>query len=179
MSTYVAMLRGINVGGQQKMSMADLRALFVGLGHTDVATYIQSGNVIFTSRSNKASSLARASEEQIADRLGLAVTVLLRTRDQLGEVIDGNRFIRRGVDPAKLHVTFLAGALDAARPTDIAAHGFKPDEFMTGRHEVYLHCPNGYGRTKLNNAFWERRLGLQATTRNWNTVVKLFELAST
>ena len=171
------MLRGINVGGQNKVNMADLQALFVALGHSDVTTYIQSGNIIFTSPANSPSDLARGIEEQIARDLGLTVTVLLRTKDELAQVIEGNPFIRQGTDRAKLHVTFLADAPDPALVRHVDVHHAEPDEFRVLSREIYLHCPQGYGRTKLNNAFWERRLGVVATTRNWNTVTRLFQLA--
>ena len=178
MNTYIAMLRGINVSGHKKIKMQDLQALFVALGHADVSTYIQSGNIIFKSPADSPSQLAGAIEERIAQDLGLAVTVLLRTKDELAQVIDGNPFVRQGIDPARLHVTFLAAAPDPALVHRVDVHNAEPDEFRVLGREIYLHCPQGYGRTKLNNAFWERRLGVAATTRNWNTVTRLFQLAS-
>jgi len=156
--------------------MSDLRGLFVDLGHEDVTTHIQSGNVIFRARSAKPAGVVGDIEGRIADDLGLDVTVLLRTPADLDRVIAGNPFSGRA-DPSKLHVTFLAdvpGRSSAGAPEAPAG----PDEFeITGR-EVYVHAPGGYGRSKLNNTFFEKRLGVPATTRNWNTVTKLSELAS-
>jgi uncharacterized protein (DUF1697 family) len=172
------MLRGINVSGHKKIKMEDLQALFVALGHSDVSTYIQSGNIIFTSPADSPSHLARAIEERIAQDLGFAVTVLLRTKDELAQVIASNPFLRQGTDPAKLHVTFLADAPDPELVRRADEYNAEPDEFRVLGREIYLHCPQGYGRTKVNNAFWERRLGVVATTRNWNTVTRLFQLAS-
>ncbi len=178
MNTYVSLLRGINLGGQRKIKMEDLQALFVALGHSQVTTYIRSGNIIFKSSANSPSKLARGIEERIARDLGLAVTVLLRTSDELAQVVEDNPFIRQGTDPTKLYVTFLADAPDPAVVGQLEVQNRQPDEFRVLGREIYLHCPQGYGRTKLNNAFWERRLGTAATTRNWNTVTKLLELAT-
>ena len=175
MGTYVAMLRGINVGGKNKIKMADLQALFVGLGHADVITYIQSGNVVFKSPTKSTSALASAIEQRIAHELGMDVAILLRTKAELGKVLARNPFT--DVDLARVHVTFLAGKPQAALVRGLDEHRSPPDEFRIVDREVYVYCPTGYGNTKLNNAFWERRLKTPATARNWNTVTKLFELA--
>ena len=175
MGAYVAMLRGINVGGKNKIKMPELQALFVGLGHADVVTYIQSGNVVFTSRAKGAPRLASAIEKQIARDFGLEIPVVLRTKAELAKVIAGNPFAN--ADLAKVHVTFLAQKPPAALVRALDGHSAEPDEFRVVGREIYLHCPKGYGNTKLNNTFWERRLKTAATARNWNTVTKLFELA--
>src|ERR1700675_2539002 len=108
MTTFVAMLRGVNVGARNKIKMADLEALFVGLGHTAVVTYIQSGNVVFKSRSKSSTALARGIEARITRDLGLDVRVLVRTHDELAKVARANPFLKSGADRARLHVTFLA-----------------------------------------------------------------------
>ena len=176
MITYVAMLRSVNVAGRT-IRMDALRELFVALGHVDVATYIQSGNVIFRSPERVAADLVGDITARIGRDLGTDVSVLLRTGEHLSEVVRANPFPARGADPARLHVTFLADPVDAARFGNIDPSAFGPDEFCDAQREVYLHCPNGYGTSKLNNAFWERRLQTVATTRNWNTVNKLSHLA--
>lgn len=176
-NTHIAMLRGINVSGQNKIKMDDLRALMVRLGLTDVSTYIQSGNVIFTSPVNSSSDLAGDIEQRIAADLGLRVTVLLRAQDELANIIETNPFLPQGSDPAHLHVTFLTNPADRALLDRLDVPNTAPDEYRVRGHEIFLHCPRGYGRTKLNNAFWERRLRVAATTRNWNTVSKLLTLA--
>jgi uncharacterized protein (DUF1697 family) len=178
MTTYVALLRGINVGGRTKVGMDDLRRLFVALGHADVKSYVQSGNVLFSSPVEESSRLADDIQRRIARDLGVTVTVLLRTRDDLAYVVANNPFLSRETDLAKLHVTFLADAPDHERVARLDTPSGGPDEFSLAGREVYLHCPRGYGRTKLNNAYLERRLGVAATTRNWNTVTKLCDLAS-
>jgi uncharacterized protein (DUF1697 family) len=175
--TYVSMLRGVNVSGQNKIAMGDLRATFVGLGHSDVQTYIQSGNVISTSRSTRPLEVASAIEKRIERDCGLAVKVVVRTKEELALVLRDNPFLGKGTDPTKLHVTFLADRPDPTLVSQVEEHKEPVDEFGVGTREVYLHCPAGYGRTKLNNAFWERRLRVAATTRNWKTVTTLLVLA--
>jgi uncharacterized protein (DUF1697 family) len=175
MAVYVAMLRGINVSGKHKIKMADLQSLFVELGHTDVVTYIQSGNVVFRGPAQRASTLTSAIEQRITHDFGFEVPVVIRTKAELAKVIDANPFA--GHDLTKVHVTFLAQKPPAALVRVLADHRSPPDEFAVVGREVYLHCPAGYGNTKLNNSFWERKLEVGATTRNWNTVKKLFELA--
>jgi uncharacterized protein (DUF1697 family) len=167
---YVALLRGINLGARNKIAMPELTRLFVDLGYADVTTYIQSGNVVF--KADKA--LPADIEQSIADKLGLDVAVLLRTKDELAALAAANPFLGRNTDLTKLHATFLAGAAggELSVPTGETA------ECALGDQVVYLYCPDGYGRTRLNNAFIERRLGVVATTRNWRTVTKLCELAS-
>jgi uncharacterized protein (DUF1697 family) len=174
--SYVCLLRGVNVSGRRRVDMKSLRELFVGLGHRDVTTYVQSGNVVFTGRKASPATLARTIEKQIANDLDVDVTALVRTADELADVAGANPFLDAGADPASLHVTFLADKPDGARLDSVDPSGFSPDEFHVRGREIYLRCPNGYGRTKLNNAFWERRAGVAATTRNWKTVTKLREL---
>jgi uncharacterized protein (DUF1697 family) len=174
---YVAMLRGINVAGKNMIKMSDLHALFVGLGHADVATYIQSGNVVFTSRTKSAPALVSAIEQRIARDFEVDVAVVLRTKAELAKVIAGNPFVRARADLAELHVTFLAKKPEAALVRALDGQSAGPDEFRVLGREIYLRCPSGYGTTKLNNTFWERRLKTAATTRSWKTVTKLFDLA--
>lgn len=176
MRVYVAMLRGINVSGKNTIKMSDLQALFVGLGHTDVITYIQSGNVVFRSSAKTAAALESAIERRIERELGFKVPVVIRTKPELAKVIAANPF--GGLDISKVHVTFLAQKPDAALVRVLADHQSPPDEFRIVAREVYLYCPEGSGNSKLNNAFWERKLKVRATARNWNTVTKLLDLAA-
>jgi uncharacterized protein (DUF1697 family) len=179
LTSYIAVLRAINLGARNKISMADLRALFVDLGAKDVQTYVQSGNVVFTSSLGSPAKLVEAIEAAIRDRLGLSITVLVRTRDELQQVVDGNPLLGGGRDIANLYVTFLAEVPASDRVAELEAQTFGPDEVQViGRH-VYLHCPTGYGRSKLSNTFLERRLAVAATNRNWRTVTSLAALART
>ena len=174
-STYVALLRGINLGARNKVAMVDLRALMEALGAADVTTYLQSGNVVFKSAGRRG-ELAAVLEEGLRRDLGVDVKVLVRTRRALERVVGGNPFARR--DVKALHVTFLDGKPQAARVKRLDPRRSEPDEFRIVGQEVYLHCPNGYGRSKLSNAYFEKELGVPATTRNWKTVTALAELAS-
>ena len=176
MTTYVAMLRGINVSGRNKLPMEDLRALLVAGGAKEVRTYIQSGNAVFTSRRSP-STLVDTLESDLESALGNKVPVLLRTIDELEAVIDANPFVARGEDQKGLHVTFMGQAPTAAALASVEGKRADADEFQViGRH-VYLFCPHGYGTTKLTNTFFEKKLGSPATTRNWKTVTTLVALA--
>lgn len=179
MTRYVALLRGINLGGRARIGMGDLRQLFTDLGHADVTTYLQSGNVVFTSTDGEPSRLARDIEQRISSDLDVATTILLRTADDLARVVAASPYASREPDLTKLHVTFLLDTPADARTARITAPSGESAEFWLAGREAYLHCPDGYGRTKLNNAFFERHLGVAATTRNWRTVTKLHDLTST
>ncbi|MDQ3890843.1 MAG: DUF1697 domain-containing protein [Actinomycetota bacterium] len=178
LGTYVALLRGINVGGRTTVSMADLRMLFLALGSEDVTTYVQSGNVVFKFPLASPAELAPPIEAEIRRRLDLSVKVVVRTGAQLARVVADNPFAADGLDPGKLHVAFLAESPDPARVHALEAKPVERDEFRVVGEEVYLHYPSGYGKTKLTNAFLEKQLAVAATTRNWRTTTKLAELAN-
>jgi uncharacterized protein (DUF1697 family) len=177
LTTYVALLRGINLGQRNKVSMADLRELFTSLGAEDVATYVQSGNVVFRS-GERPEVLVSAVEGRLERDLGLSVAVLLRTHAEMARVVSGTPFGRGEYDPAKLHVTFLAERPDRARVAKLDPKAAEHDEFRVVGKEVHLYCPQGYGRSKLTNAYFEKQLGVAATTRNWKTVTSLAELSA-
>ena len=177
MMTYVALLRGINVGGRSRVVMADLRKLFEDLGHADVRTYVQSGNVIFRAADEQPAMLERAIEARIEDVMGASTTVLLRTAAEVARVASNNPYLGREDDVSKLHVTFLAAEPAPERAARLVPPPGQPEELALVGREVYLLYPNGYGRSKLTNAYIERRLGVAATNRNWNTVTKLRDLA--
>lgn len=176
MPTYAAILRAINVSGRNKITMPALRDAFVALGYDDVVTYIQSGNVVFRTRSPRA-GLGAAIEGCIAREFGQSVTAVLRSAKELADIVANNPFVgRRGIDRAHLHVTFLASSPARAAVSALSVPS-GADELIVAGKNVYVYAPGGYGRTKLNNTFVERRLGV-ATTRNWNTVTKLSELTA-
>lgn len=176
MRTYAALLRGVNVG-KNKLAMTDLRSLLTDLGGQDVRTYLQSGNAVFGHATTDLAHLARAIEDGLAGS-GVSSKVLLRTGEQLAGVLAGNPYLSREPDPVKLHVTFLAEAPDAERVEQLQVPAGETAVFHLAGKEVYLHCPDGYGRTKLTNSFFESRLGAVATTRNWRTVTALTELTA-
>jgi uncharacterized protein (DUF1697 family) len=179
MITMISMLRGINIGSQNKIRMHDLRKLYVMLGLVNVVTYIQSGNVVFNCAEEAAAQIAGRIEAEISRAFGLGVHVLIRDAADLQRVLEGIPFLKqRNENPAALYVTFLSEIPTASVLQKLAAPKDGMDEYFISGKEVYVFCPNGYGRTKLNNTFFERKLGVFATTRNWKTVMALYEMAS-
>lgn len=154
--------------------MKALKAVFEDLGLSDVTTYVQSGNVVF--KADEAPAPKRL-EDAIEGEFGIDVTVLLRSSREMGAVVERNPFFQAGADRSRLHVTFLAEEPGKDALADVDTAKFEPDEFRLAGRELFLHLPNGYGRSKLSNDFFERRLRMRATTRNWNTVTKLLELS--
>jgi len=173
------MLRGINVGGQKKIKMAELKELYESLDLVNVKTYIQSGNVIFDSAEQDAAKLVELIEAEIERIFGYAVSVFIRDSQDFQRIIDNNPFLdEREEDPAKLHVTFLYNPPDEANLSNLAVPSNETGEFIIGDREIFLFCPDGYGRTKLSNNFFERKLAVPATTRNWKTVITLHKMAN-
>ena len=177
MTTWVALLRGINVAGKNLLPMTDLARLFEEAGCAGVRTYIQSGNVLFTANRARAEKLPGLIAGGIADRFGYRIPVLLRTAADLGETIGNNPFLQAGAPENWLHVLFLARQPDAGRVATLDPLRSPSDTFAVRGREIYLQCPNGAGGTKLTNAYFDSRLATISTGRNWRTVLKLFELA--
>jgi uncharacterized protein (DUF1697 family) len=184
MTAMTALLRGVNVGGRNRLPMAELRTLVETLGFGSVQTYVQSGNLVFTG-SGSPTKVAASLEAGISDTFGLEVPVIVRTARQLARILGANPFAGPGVDPRTLHVTFLDGSPTPERAAGLAetasdAHqvaSFGDDRFEAAGTDIFLHCPGGYGTTKLNNTFFEHRTGRVATTRNWRTVTTLAAMA--
>lgn len=177
MNTYVALLRGINLGNRNKVGMPELEEVFVALGHSAVCSHLRSGNIVFVGADTDPTRLAGEIEAAIRDRLRVSTRVLLWDAAEFRALAEANPFAARGAEPTMLHVTFLAERPDPARAVERAMPDAHPDEFAVHGRCVYLCCPNGYGRTKLSNAFWERRFGVAATTRNWRTVTTLLAMS--
>lgn len=175
MAIFISLLRGINVGGQRNVPMAELREVYSAAGLRKVKTYIQSGNVIFESPETEEAALVSGLEGQIAASFGFPVSVVIRNLEEWRRLARRHPF-SEGADPAHLHVACLAEEPGANAVRDLAAVDARGDRFKVVGREVYLHCPNGMARTKLNNATLERKLGTAATMRNWKTVGKLLEL---
>jgi uncharacterized protein (DUF1697 family) len=175
-TVYVALLRGINVGGRAVLPMADLRRVATGCGFGDVQTYIQSGNLVFTS-SAPATTVATELGRAIAAEGGPKPGVAVRSHAQLAAVVAGNPYLDRSTDPKQLHVAFV---VEGARPhavDDLDLARFEPDELTVAEGETYLFLPNGMGRSKLAEVLG-RQQGADATVRNWRTVTKLLDLAT-
>jgi uncharacterized protein (DUF1697 family) len=177
MATFIALLRGINVGGNP-LKMEKVRELWAKLGFGNVRTYVQSGNVVFESKDSPSKALAKI-QRTLVGQTRLPVPVMLRTPVELKKVIARNPFLKRpGIDHSKLHVTFLETAGRKGAAKTLSAFDFGEDEFHCAGREVYLHCPNGCAESKLTNARLEKAFGVRATTRNWNTVNALDQMAS-
>lgn len=176
MTVYVALLRGVNVGGHNKLPMASLRASATECGFGEVETYIQSGNAVFTSRLGTA-KVATSLHDAILAETGVDSRVAVRTAGDLANVVIDNPFLARGVDAKLLHVSFLyeesVPTLDA-----VDAPLYAPDEVEVIGAHAYLHTPNGLGRSKIATEPMIRKLGIQGTTRNWRTVTTLAEMAA-
>ena len=176
METFVALLRGINVGGKRKLPMAELKSLLSSLGFEDVVTYIQSGNVVFRGPRGDARELATGIEERITQVVGLDVAVMLRSPAKLAAIVSGNPF-HDETDRSSLHVVFLDRAPENEAAARLDPQRSPPDELSLRGAEIYLRLPNGSARTKLTLDYFERTLDARATARNWTTVNKLLELA--
>ena len=173
----MALLRAVNVGGRNRIAMADLRELLEGLGYGEVRTHLQSGNAVFTAAGAPSpEQLAREIEGALAAEIGLAAKVLVRTRAELERAIAANPLLEVAGDRSRLLVTFLSDAPDLEAVAELAPAEFEPDVFAVGEREIYAWYPDGVRATRLSNAFWERRLEVVATGRNWNTVTRLLEL---
>lgn len=174
---YVALLRGINVGGKNVIAMDALAEIFAAAGCGEVRTYIQSGNVVFRASSTVAARVAGAVTKHIERRLGRCVPVVLRTAEELARAARANPFLRaRGVATEALHVVFLSDEPSARAVAALDPRRSPPDEFRVSGREIYLACPNGIARTKLTNAWFDGALATTSTMRNWRTVLKLVEL---
>ena len=169
----VALLRGINVGGRGKLPMADLRTIVEGVGHTDVSTYIQSGNVVFRARARSTAKVADELEKAIAAEASVAPAVVVRTAVELQATRDADPFIARGDDPATVHLTFFRDA--APDPGDLSSYA--PDTAVAIGRELHLSMPNGLGRSKLAAAL-DRSIAPGGTSRNWRTFTTLLEMAT-
>jgi uncharacterized protein (DUF1697 family) len=168
---YVGLLRGVNVGGRNKVSMAELRALFESLGYGEVRTFIQSGNVIFAA---DGPVTAKAIESAIAARFNIAVAVVLRTPGELERIVRDNPFTR--ADPSNLHVGFMTQRPSADVVAALDHERFRPELFAVKGAELYFWLPDGMARTKLPS-YLDRQLRTPTTIRNWRTLNKLVELA--
>ncbi|MDN3669388.1 DUF1697 domain-containing protein [Echinicola jeungdonensis] len=176
METKIAILRGINVGGKRKLRMADLKNMLTNLGLSGIQTYIQSGNVIFQSNTDN-QKLADILEKSIKENFDYEVPVIVRSSKELEKSIQGNPFFDENADINKLHLVFLKEKPSEANRQEVETDNFAPDRFAISDKDVFLFCEGKYHETKLSNAFFEKKLKVGATTRNWKTVLKLHELA--
>ncbi len=174
----IALLRGINVGGKNRLPMKDLAAMFVDAGCDDVRTYIQSGNVLFRTEPTRGEDIPSLISASILSHFGYQVPVVARGARELEAIVQANPFVEGGAETDKLHVVFLADLPDAEHVGALDPDRSPPDEFAVRGREIYLHCPNGLARSKLTNSYFDSRLSTISTMRNWKTVRKLLELAA-
>lgn len=178
MTAVISMLRSVNVGGNNMIKMEALRALYTSIGLRDAQSYIQSGNVVFRTDRKEIAPLAKKIEDAIEDKFGFRPPVVLRTVQELREVVAKNPFAKRsGIAPGKLLVSFLMSDPAAADRELLRKMKFDPEELHLGSRHLYIYFPNGQGKTKLNYKTIDKTLKTSGTGRNWNSVLKLLEMA--
>ena len=175
--SQIALLRGVNVGGKNRIAMQDLAAMFEAAGCTDVRTYIQSGNVVFSVSAARAKGVRPAVERALSAKLGNAITVVLRTRAEWNAAIEANPHLVPNADLKQIYVAFMADKPSSAQIAALDPNRSKPDEFIVHGREIYLRFPAGLGQSKLTNDYFDRTLKTVVTVRNWNTVLALREMA--
>ena len=176
-NSHIALLRGINVGGKNKLPMKDLVRMFVQAGCHDVRTFIQSGNVIFKAESDVIALLMDRIVKQIAMQYKHQTSLILRTVGDLDSIVRRNPFLERGLPQDDLHVLFLADLPEPSAVSLLDPDRSPPDEFELRGREIYLRLPNGAAKTKLTNAYFDSRLATTSTGRNWRTTTTLLALA--
>ena len=174
--SYLALLRGINVGGKNKLPMKDLRELITNLGCENVTTYIQSGNVVFQAEPMPEEELAGKIETRILERFGLKIPVILRTTDELQRTIIENPFLSAASDESTLHVMFLKHAPSLERIKSLDPERSPGDAFIVRGRAIFLHLPNNVANSKLTNAYFDSKLATISTGRNWRTVETLRDM---
>jgi uncharacterized protein (DUF1697 family) len=175
---HVALLRGINVGGRNMLPMKHLAELFAAAGATDVVTYIQSGNVVFSASATVLKTVASKVEKAIESELDIKVPLVLRSGDELAATLKANPFLKRGVDEDFLHVMFLRDNPAVAAVKALDPKRSPGDEFAVVGRDIFLHLPNGAARTKLGVVWIDAQLKTVATQRNWRTVQKLADMSN-
>jgi uncharacterized protein (DUF1697 family) len=178
MPVYISFLRGINMTGHNKMKMAELAELYYDLGFNDVSTFIQSGNVVFTAADElSVLEISRKIERAIDERFSYNVPVMLRTADELESLHSVNPFLsENNFDPSKNAVLFLHEKVIDEQIAKVKNIDYPPDKFKVEGSEIFIYCPNGFGRTKLYTNFFEKKMGVKGTARNWNTVLAILDM---
>lgn len=179
MERLISFLRGVNMTGHNKIKMSDLTLVYSDIGLADPATYIQSGNVVFGNPQDLTpGKVASLIEKSISDTFGYNVPALIRTSGELEEIILGNPFGDiEGFDPKRLAVIFLYDEPSTLQIDRVKNVDYPPDKFKIRGREIYIYCPDGFGKTKLYTNFFEARMKVVGTARNWNTVNTVYEMA--
>ena len=179
MQTLISFLRGVNITGHNSIKMRDLSALYNDLGYNGAETYIQSGNVIFTENDvEPVSDISLKIEKAIFQRFGFVVPVMIRTLQDMQKLVSVNPFLNENnFDPAKMAVLFLHEECKISQIEKVADISYPPDKFVIKEREIFIYCPNGFGRTKLYTTFFEQKMGVTGTARNWKTISTIIENA--
>lgn len=178
MPTRIALLRSVNVVGKNTIRMPELARAFEKGGFENVRTYIQSGNVIFDTTEESCDVLAGKIRDLINKQFGLTIQAVVIAPQELADIVSQNPFAKKpGIDLSRQHITFLDREAEPEKAEKLLSYNYPPDEIIIGSRVVYVHCPDGYGRTKYHNNFIEKKLSANATSRNWNTCLKLLELS--
>jgi uncharacterized protein (DUF1697 family) len=178
MQTYISFLRSVNMTGHNLIKMTELANLFIDIGFGDAKTYIQSGNVIFSYEGDKSSSsLSDDLEKAILKKFNLSISVMTRKNDDLVKLSDFNPYLAEpNFDPSKMAVIFLHETPLDPQIQKVAGVDFPPDKFEIIGDEIFIYCPNGFGRTKLYTGFFEKKMGVTGTARNWKTITTILNL---
>jgi uncharacterized protein (DUF1697 family) len=177
MSVFATFLRGVNMAGHCKIKMTDLSKLYRQLGYTDAVTYIQSGNIVLSSQESS-EMIATKIEKGIMEEFGYTVPVMIRSIGEIDKIYRLNPFIsEKDFDPAKSSVIFLNSEPDQIQISRVAGVDYPPDRFCIIGKEIFIYCPNGFGRTKLYTNFFEARMKVTGTARNWKTISAIIEIA--
>jgi uncharacterized protein (DUF1697 family) len=178
METKIAILRGINVGGKRKILMADLKKMLQDMGYQNIQTYIQSGNLIFeVNEKLENKEITQKIENTILEKFNFEVPVIILSSDEIENAIRNNPYYKTNTDINKLHLTFLNEEPEKDKKEEIESFDFAPDQFKIIGKNAFIYCKDSYHKSKLTNNFFEKKLEVKATTRNWKTVLKLWELS--
>ena len=179
MLTYISFLRGVNMTGHNSIKMTDLSLLYINLGFSDALTYIQSGNVIFNSVNElTVAEIASTLEKAILDRFNYNIPVMIRTVEELKRTLSLNPFFaEEDFDRSKMAVMFLTEKVTEEQLRKVVNINYPPDKFKVVGSEIFIYCPNGFGRTKLYTNFFEKKMGVIGTARNWKTITAMLNIA--
>jgi len=176
--TFIILLRGVNMTGHNAIKMIRLVSLLRQIGYTDAETYIQSGNIVFTCHNVTCDDVSLVIRKAILSEFNLDIAVITHTLDDMTKIVSANPFTEEpGFDPSKMAVLFLELRPSNAQVGKVAGIDYPPDKFHINNSEIYIYCPNGFGKTKLYTNFFEAKMKVTGTARNWRTVNKLLEIA--
>jgi uncharacterized protein (DUF1697 family) len=177
--TCISFLRGVNMTGHNSIKMTDLADLFIEIGIKDAETYIQSGNVIFSYTGTiPLNDLAANIEKAILEKFHYIIPVMIRTIQELNELFSANPFLEEpGFDPSRMAVIFLHDKPSDNQILKVASVDYPPDKFSISGKEIFIYCPNGFGRTKLYTNFFEKKMDVTGTARNWKTITTILNIA--